>query len=50
MEINLALGLLSYGIEDVDFETIWNKGHTQAEDSGSGSSNFISWVEECCSF
>jgi len=47
-EINLALGLLNYGIEDVDFATIWDKGHTQAEDSGSGSDNFISWVEECC--
>ncbi len=47
-EINLALGLLSYGIQDVDFETIWNKGHTQAEDSGDGGENFIAWVLSCC--
>jgi len=47
-EVNLALGLLKSGITDVDFETIWNQGHTQAEDSGSGSSNFIEWVEKCC--
>ncbi len=47
-EINLALGLQSYGIEDVDFATVWDKGHTQAEDSGSGSTNFIAWVEDCC--
>jgi len=47
-EINLALGLLAAGIEDVDFETIWNQGHTQAEDSGSGTDNFIEWVVQCC--
>ncbi len=47
-EINLALGLLKSGITDVDFATVWDQGHTQAEDSGSGSSNFISWVQSCC--
>jgi len=47
-EVNLALGLLKSGITDVDFATIWDQGHTQAEDSGSGSSNFIEWVEKCC--
>ncbi len=47
-EVNLALGLKAYGIEDVDFETIWNQGHTQAEDSGDGTDNFIEWVERCC--
>jgi len=47
-EINLALGLLKSGIKDVDFATVWGQGHTQAEDSGSGSSNFIAWVENCC--
>jgi len=47
-EINLALALQAYsGVESVDFETIWNQGHTEAEDSGSASSNFISWVNEC---
>ncbi len=47
-EINLALALRAYGIEDVDFETIWNQGHTQAEDTGSATDNFIEWVEKCC--
>ncbi len=37
------------GVEDVDFETIWNQGHTEAEDSGDASDNFISWVQECVS-
>ncbi len=46
-EVNLALGLLSCG-KNVDFETIWNQGHTQAEDSGDANDNFIEWVEQCC--
>lgn len=47
-EINLALALENYdGVEDVDFETIWAQGHTEAEDSGSATTNFISWVENC---
>ncbi len=48
-EINLALGLENYdGVESVDFETIWAQGHTEAEDSGDASTNFIEWVEEKC--
>jgi len=47
-EINLALALKAYGIEDVDFATIWGQGHTQAEDTGNGTDNFIVWVMECC--
>lgn len=47
-EINLALGLKAYGIDDVDFETIWDQGHTQAEDTGDATDNFIEWVQECC--
>ncbi|MCR5180343.1 MAG: hypothetical protein K6C30_03910, partial [Bacteroidaceae bacterium] len=47
-EINLALALRAYGIEHVDFETIWGQGHTQAEDTGNATDNFIEWVEECC--
>lgn len=46
-EINLALALRAYGIEDVDFETIWGQGHTQAEDSGDATDNFIEWVQQC---
>ncbi len=49
-EMNLALALQAYdGVESVDFETIWGQGHTEAEDSGSASDNFISWVNECVS-
>jgi len=47
-EINLALALQAYGVRDVDFETIWNQGHTQAEDTGDGTDNFIEWVQQCC--
>jgi len=49
-EMNLALALQAYsGVQSVDFETIWGQGHTEAEDSGSASSNFISWVQDCVS-
>jgi len=49
-EVNLALALQAYsGVESVDFETIWAQGHTEAEDSGDATDNFISWVEDCCS-
>ncbi len=48
-EANLALGLSAYdGVKDVDFETIWGQGHTQAEDTGDATDNFIAWVEQCC--
>jgi len=48
-EINLALALKNYtGVKDVDFETIWNQGHTMAEDTGTGEANFIAWVIEVC--
>ncbi len=47
-EANLALGLMAYsGVKDVDFETIWGQGHTEAEDSGDADDNFIEWVESC---
>ncbi len=47
-EVNLALALENYdGVEDVDFETVWGEGHTQAERTGDSTSNFISWVNEC---
>ncbi|MCM1257478.1 MAG: tannase [Roseburia sp.] len=45
-EINLALALAAYGSE-VDFETVWGEGHTQAERTGDSESNFIAWVNEC---
>ncbi|MBQ9642974.1 MAG: tannase [Lachnospiraceae bacterium] len=47
-EVNLALALEQYeGVEDVDFETIWGQGHTQAERTGTSTENFIQWVNEC---
>lgn len=48
VEANLALALEQYeGVEDVDFETVWAQGHTLAERTGSGTENFINWVNEC---
>ncbi len=44
-EVNLALALRMYGTE-VDFETVWEQGHTQAERSGKGSENLIVWIKE----
>ena len=45
-EVNLALELETYGVE-VDFETVWGQGHTQAERSGNSDENFIVWVKSC---
>lgn len=47
-EVNLALALESCdGVSDVDFETVWGQGHTQAERTGNSSDNFIKWVNDC---
>ena len=47
-EVNLALALENYsGVTDVDFETVWGMGHTQAERSGNSTDNFIAWVNAC---
>ena len=47
-EVNLALALENCeSVEDVDFETVWGEGHTQAERTGDSTSNFIEWVNEC---
>lgn len=49
VEMNLALALEAYaGVEDVDFEMVWAQGHTMAERTGSGTENFIAWVNEIC--
>ncbi len=45
-EVNLALALEQYGV-DVDFETVWGKGHVEAERTGESTENFINWVNEC---
>ncbi len=46
-EINLALALENYGGLSVDFETVWEQAHTQAERVGSSTDNFINWVNKC---
>ena len=47
-EVNLALALENYkGVEDVDYETVWGAGHTQAERTGDSTTNFIEWVNAC---
>ncbi len=45
-EVDLALALEAYGAE-VDFETVWGQGHTQAERVGNADENFIAWVKAC---
>jgi hypothetical protein len=47
-EVNLALALKEDSSRSVDFATVWGQGHTQAERTGTASSNFILWVESCC--
>jgi hypothetical protein len=47
VEMNLALALESYnGVKDVDFATVWNQAHTEAERTGDSTANFIAWVTE----
>lgn len=47
-EVNLALALEQYdGVESVDFETVWEKNHEEAERTGDSKENFIKWVNTC---
>lgn len=46
VEMNLALALENLGVKDVDFATVWGQGHTMAERSGDGATNFIAWVKD----
>jgi hypothetical protein len=47
VEMNLALALENLNsVESVDFETVWNQGHTMAERSGDSMENFITWVND----
>ncbi|HEL2054200.1 TPA: tannase [Streptococcus suis] len=45
-ELNLALALENYGVEEVDFATVWGQQHVKAEVSGDSTENFIEWVKE----
>lgn len=48
VEMNLALALQQNdSVNDVEFQTVWGQGHTMAERTGSGETNFIAWVVEC---
>ncbi len=47
VEMNLALALENYkGVQDVEFTTVWDQGHTTAERTGNSTDNFIAWVSE----
>ena len=47
-EIDLALAADAYSDStQVDFETVWGQGHTQAEQNGSSTENFITWLHAC---
>ena len=41
--MNLYLALLNYG-KNAEFTMVWNKGHVEAERTGSAEDNFISWI------
>ena len=45
VEMNLYLALKNYG-KNVEFTTVWEKEHVEAERKGDSTDNFISWVEE----
>ena len=45
VEVNLALALAAAG-HNIDFSTVWGQGHTMAELTGSGETNFIAWLSE----
>ena len=48
VEMNLALALQQNdSVNDVEFQTVWGQGHTMAERTGSGETNFITWVAQC---
>lgn len=48
VDVNLYLAVLNkVGSDNVEFSTIWDQGHTQAERTGDSTSNFINWVNDC---
>ena len=47
-EANLALALEhNSDVKNVDFETVWEKGHEEAERTGDSTENFIEWIGTC---
>ena len=48
VETNLALALAATeGVDSVDFATVWNMKHVEAERTGDSTTNFIAWVNTC---
>ncbi len=48
VDVNLYLAVLDkVGSDNVEFSTVWNQGHTQAEKTGNFTGNFINWVNNC---
>lgn len=48
VDVNLYLGVLNkVGKDNVEFSTVWEQGHTQAERTGNSTGNFINWVNNC---
>ncbi len=48
VDVNLYLAVLNkVGKDNVDFSTVWDQGHIRAERTGSSTSNFINWVNDC---
>ena len=48
VETNLALALENTeGVDSVDFATVWNMKHVEAERTGDSTTNFIAWVNTC---
>ncbi|GAA0308974.1 subtype B tannase [Kineococcus aurantiacus] len=45
VELNLAAALRGRGV-DVDFATVWGVGHTEAEETGDHTENFVAWVRD----
>ena len=45
VEMNLYLALKSLG-KNVEFTTVWEKQHVEAERKGDANTNFISWIEQ----
>ena len=35
------------GVDSVDFETVWEQDHTEAERTGNSTENFTAWVDRC---
>lgn len=46
-EVNMALCLAQFENVALDFETVWDQPHVEAERTGDSTENFIRWVYDC---